>query len=172
MGAPGGALGARGAALLDTVEAIDQGAARKPARLTRSRRNASISAALRASFQHLPSNTADRQRRKRRNSAIRADQAEQLQIRPDRDQVEQLEAGRTDRAGAKNAKTFAAPRQQETAGRHLDDVAAKIGRISTGQNNRKRRNSAANDQRQRGGSKLEPVWNCDGTTNPLIDKMD
>lgn len=65
------------------------------------------------------------------------------------------------------AKSFAAPHQQHTASGQIGTADARqaiAARVSAGQNNA--RALVLIDQAKR-GSKLEPAWNCIGTTNPL-----
>jgi hypothetical protein len=126
---------------------------------------------LRAAFQHHPSNTPDRRARERQKSAIPRALVDQLRIRV----LEHLVAvaGRADRPaqgagrGPEIAKTFAASPPIETAGGPIGALEQLLAAISAGQNIRRKDEF---DQVECGGSKLEPLWNRNGTSNYMTDR--
>jgi hypothetical protein len=105
-------------------------------------RNASVSATLRAPFQHHPSNDAPATRRDPQKSAIPLRAPDPAELEADRPQVERLDdAGRADRAAAagRNAKSFAGPRPPNGAGTHFAACGLQGAAISDRQNIRQAR---------------------------------
>lgn len=137
---------------------------RKPDRLTRDARKAGQIKALPRSFQHHPSNIARLSAREWLISAISHASAELEDPAP----IAVLEQLAADQAAGRKAKSLRPPPPQHGAAAGQDGADDRRAAISTRQNMPEPQNSAAFEAIGGIGSKLEPVWNRFGTTNPLF----